>query len=62
MNAGWPFEQFRQTTGFDLRKEWAPEMKQLTERGWGRIETDRFRLTQSGLRFADAAAEQFLRP
>src|SRR2546429_2172559 len=62
MNAGWPFEQFRQTTGFDLRKEWAPEMKQLTERGWGRIETDRFRLTPSGLRFADAAAEQFLRP
>src|SRR2546429_92118 len=62
MNAGWPFEQFRQTTGFDLRKEWAPEMKQLTERGWGRIESDRFRLTPSGLRFADAAAEQFLRP
>ena len=34
MNAGWPFEEFLRTTGFDLRR---------------------------GLRFADAAAEMFLR-
>jgi len=61
MNAGWPFNQFQQTTGFDLRDEWATEMKQLTEQGWGTIEPDRFRLTCEGLRFADAAAEQFLR-
>jgi len=62
MNAGWPFEEFRQTSGFDLRKEWPSEMNCLAEQGWGVVEADRFRLTQQGLRFADAAAEQFLRP
>jgi oxygen-independent coproporphyrinogen-3 oxidase len=62
MVAGWPFEQFKQTTGLDLQGEWAPEIQQLTEHGWGRIESDRFRLTPQGLRFADAAAELFLRP
>jgi oxygen-independent coproporphyrinogen-3 oxidase len=61
MNAGWPFEQFRQTTGFDLRQEWSVDMNQLAEEGWGRIEADRFRLTDRGLRFADSAAEHFLR-
>jgi oxygen-independent coproporphyrinogen-3 oxidase len=61
MIAGWPFEQFRQTTGHDLRKDWRNEMEQLTHRGWGRLEPDRFRLTSEGLRFADAAAELFLR-
>ncbi len=62
MNAGWPFKEFQAATGYDLRKEWPTEMVQLTSQGWGRIETDRFRLTRQGLRFADAAAEQFLRP
>jgi oxygen-independent coproporphyrinogen-3 oxidase len=61
MNAGWPFDQFQERTGHDLRQEWAREMDQLAARGWGRIEADRFRLTPQGLRFADAAAEQFLR-
>jgi oxygen-independent coproporphyrinogen-3 oxidase len=61
MVAGWPFEQFRQTTGRDLREEWARDMQQLVERDWGRIEPDRFHLTALGLRFADAAAEMFLR-
>ena len=61
MVAGWPFEQFRKTTGHDLRQEWARELKQLTERGWGQLESDRFLLTPQGLRFADAAAELFLR-
>jgi oxygen-independent coproporphyrinogen-3 oxidase len=61
MNAGWPFREFRQVTGLDLRDEWSTEMNRLTEQGWGRIEADRFRLTQQGLRFADAAAEEFLR-
>ena len=61
MIAGWPFEQFHETTGHDLRKDWRNEMEQLTQRGWGRFETDRFRLTPEGLRFADAAAELFLR-
>jgi len=62
MNAGWPFEQFHRVTGYDLRREWAAEMNRLAERGWGRIETNRFSLTRQGLRFADAVAELFLRP
>jgi len=61
MNAGWAFEQFRQTTGFDLREEWPAELNRLEEQGWGCLEKDRFRLTRQGLRFADAAAEEFLR-
>jgi oxygen-independent coproporphyrinogen III oxidase len=61
MNAGWPFAEFERTTGFDLRREWAGEMTQLVERGWATLEPDRFHLTFDGLRFADAAAELFLR-
>jgi len=61
MVAGWPFEEFRRTTSFDLRREWPAEMNQLAGRGWGEILTDSFRLTPRGLRFADAAAELFLR-
>ena len=61
MNAGWPFEQFQQVTGWDFRREWSREMKQLEVQGWGRAEPDRFRLTPAGLRFADSAAEMFLR-
>lgn len=61
MIAGWPFEQFRQTTGYDLRQEWADDMHQLVQQGWGRILPDRFCLTRQGLRFADAAAQLFLR-
>jgi len=61
MNAGWPFEDFLRTTQFDLRQEWPEEMRQLAARGWGRIADDRFQLTHQGLRFADAAAEMFLR-
>ena len=61
MNAGWPFETFRRATGFDLLEDWSAEMNHLAEQGWGEIEPGRFRLTQRGLRFADTAAEQFLR-
>lgn len=61
MNAGWPFEEFKDATSFDLRKEWSSEMDQLTERGWAARNADRFHLTHQGLRFADAAAEMFLR-
>ena len=61
MIAGWPFEQFQQVTGFDLRREWTEEMSQLAEQGRGRILPDRFQLTREGLRFADAAAQLFLR-
>lgn len=61
MNAGWPFADFQQTTRFDLRQEWASEMAELVQRGWAGQTPDRFHLTRPGLRFADAAAEMFLR-
>jgi oxygen-independent coproporphyrinogen-3 oxidase len=61
MNSGWPFEVFEQATGFDLRREWSGEMEKLSGRGWAKTSDDRFHLTHQGLRFADAAAEMFLR-
>jgi oxygen-independent coproporphyrinogen-3 oxidase len=61
MNTGWGFEEFRAATGWDLPGEWSEEMEELVERGWGRREAGRFQLTPGGLRFADAAAEMFLR-
>ena len=61
MVAGWPFDEFAQTTGHDLRREWRQEMNELAARGWGRLAPERFHLTPEGLRFADAAAEMFLR-
>ena len=61
MNAGWPFAEFQRATDFDLRKEWSSEMEQLTERGWAARDTEKFQLTHQGLRFADSAAELFLR-
>lgn len=59
--AGWPFEEFRRTTSFDLRQEWSADMTRLADRGWAEILPDGFHLTRQGLRFADAAAEMFLR-
>jgi oxygen-independent coproporphyrinogen-3 oxidase len=61
MVAGWPFAQFRQATGYDLRREWAGDMEQLERQGWGRLTQERFQLTAQGIRFADAAAQLFLR-
>jgi oxygen-independent coproporphyrinogen-3 oxidase len=61
MVAGWGFEEFQHITGTDLRKEWGEEMDKLCRCGWGERSEDRFRLTRTGLRFADAAAEMFLR-
>jgi oxygen-independent coproporphyrinogen-3 oxidase len=61
MNIGWPFEQFEQVTGWDLRREWSGEINQLVAQGWGRADERRFQLTPAGLRFADSAAELFLR-
>ena len=62
MVAGWPFEQFQRMTGHDLRREWEDDMAHLVQQGWGRLTRGRFRLTPLGLRFADAAAQLFLRP
>jgi oxygen-independent coproporphyrinogen-3 oxidase len=61
MNAGWPFNSFLQVTGFDLRDTWADPMRKLAADGFAKIEPDRFRLTSRGLRFADLAAQEFLR-
>lgn len=61
MAAGWPFTEFQHVTGHDLRIEWAAEMAALSARGWGKLAPDGFCLTREGLRFADAAAELFLR-
>jgi len=61
MNAGWPFDEFQRATSFDLRREWASDMDELARRGWAEILPDHFHLTHRGLRFADSAAELFLR-
>lgn len=61
MVAGWPFDTFRRTTGQDLREGWAADMDALVQKGWASRTPDVFRLTRHGLRFADAAAEMFLR-
>jgi predicted transcriptional regulator len=36
-------------------------MDQLAARGWATRDDEKFQLTHQGLRFADAAAEMFLR-
>lgn len=61
MNAGWPFAEFTERTGFDLRTEWRGELDQLAQRGWGEETAESFRLTRAGLRFADSVAEMFLK-
>lgn len=61
MTAGWPFEAFSRVSGFDLRLGWEDEMSELVKRGWAEQRPERFRLNREGLRFADAAAEMFLR-
>jgi len=61
MNAGWPLAEFQERSGLDLREEWGREIQDLVQRGWGELVENHFRLTRQGLRFADTAAEMFLR-
>ena len=61
MNAGWPFDEFQRATGFDLRNEWSGAMQAMADRGWAKLGAERFQLNRLGLRFADSAAEMFLR-
>ncbi|MGI8967078.1 MAG: radical SAM family heme chaperone HemW [Limisphaerales bacterium] len=61
MNAGWPLDQFQQHTGFDLQREWRTEIQQMIGLGYAQLDERRFQLTPRGLRYADWAAEQFLR-
>ena len=62
MNAGWPWGEFLEATGMDLREGWSEEMDRLVAMGWGERDATGFRLTRHGLRFADAAGAEFLRP
>ena len=62
MNSGWSFDEFQRRTGYDLRQDWSAEMDELVGRGWGWRGMGGFRLTTPGLRFADSAAECFLKP
>lgn len=62
MVAGWPFDEFQRVTGFDLRREWRQDMATLEQKGWGKLSAESFKLTPLGLRFADAAGMEFLRP
>lgn len=61
MTAGWPFEEFERVTGHDLRGEWDATMNEWVSRGHALREPSGFRLNREGLRFADAAAMDFLR-
>lgn len=61
MNTGWPFQQFHAVTGYDLRTEWRAEIGELVALGHACRDDEGFRLTPRGLRFADFAAEKFLR-
>lgn len=61
MTAGWPWQLFEATTGYDLRTHWRDEIQSLIHEGWATQDDVRFQLTPTGLRFADAAAERFLK-
>ncbi|MBN8246271.1 MAG: radical SAM family heme chaperone HemW [Verrucomicrobia bacterium] len=61
MTAGWPYAEFRERTGFDLRETFAGDLAELARRGWGEDTGEAFRLTRHGLRFADAAGACLLR-
>ena len=60
MNQGWGFEEFHKITGFELT-EWQNEMQQLVDLGYAIRTPERFKLTRLGLRYADWAAELFVR-
>jgi oxygen-independent coproporphyrinogen-3 oxidase len=61
MTAGWPWQLFQNATGYDLRAHWGDEIRLLIHQGWATENEICFQLTPTGLRFADAAAEMFLR-
>jgi oxygen-independent coproporphyrinogen-3 oxidase len=61
MNAGWPLEEFKRVTGVEMTSEWKTEIHQLLSLKYADLSSDRFRLTRQGLRYADWAAELFLK-
>ena len=60
LSTGWRFDEFQAVTGCDLRQEWAEPMQRLVQQGWAIRDADHFQLTRQGLRFADAAAAEFI--
>lgn len=61
MTSGWRFDEFQRVTGHDLRAEWNDTMNDWVARNHAEREIGSFRLNRQGLRFADAAARDFLR-
>ena len=61
MNSGWAFEDFQSRTGYKLQDEWRSDITELIQLGWAEQTSERFFLTHQGMRFADAAAQYFLR-
>ena len=61
MTAGWRFDQFQAVTGYDLRQQWAADMRDAVSQGLADLDDSGFRLTRRGLRFADTVAEGFIR-
>jgi oxygen-independent coproporphyrinogen-3 oxidase len=61
MNRGWLFDEFHSVTGFDLRQHWIDDIHSLVRQDLGLLDPLGFRLSRRGLRFADAAAQAFLR-
>lgn len=61
MNSGWPLIEFQQRTGYELRQEWEVEIGELISLGYANLDEKKFHLTSRGLRYADWAAERFLR-
>ena len=61
MNVGWGFAEFSDATGFDLRADWSADMDALVAEEFATRTATRVHLTPRGLRFADYAAEKFLR-
>jgi len=41
--------------------EWKAEIAQMVDLGYARLDENKFQLTSRGLRYADWAAERFLR-
>ena len=61
MSRGWRFDEFYQATGFRLEEQWPEEMERICLRGDGEFFEGGFRLNRKGLRFADLAAEDFIK-
>ncbi len=60
MNVGWRFDEFKGVTGRDLGASWQPVMSELVRLGHAEQTDEVFRLTKTGMKYADWAAERFL--